>query len=164
MRSEEWGGGRAGEAADTELKTKTPHVNVGKKTEKNSAAKPSLGSSSINWETTHMTNGSCDFKPANKIPTIFRRSFSGFGCLQWRLWSISELFEQVPSGYLRQPWKIAHLWMIKNSDTYIHIHWYICVLKKKNCSYSKSWLWRLHLNVQFPMPLSVDRGRQRHSA
>ena len=26
-----WGGGRAGEAADTELKTKTPHVNVGKK-------------------------------------------------------------------------------------------------------------------------------------
>ena len=27
----EWGGGRAGEAADTELKTKTPHVNVGKK-------------------------------------------------------------------------------------------------------------------------------------
>ena len=25
-----WGGGRAGEAADTELKTKTPHVNVGK--------------------------------------------------------------------------------------------------------------------------------------
>ena len=27
-------GGRAGEAADTELKTKTPHVNVGKATAK----------------------------------------------------------------------------------------------------------------------------------
>ena len=27
-------GGRAGEAADTELKTKTPHVNVGKVTAK----------------------------------------------------------------------------------------------------------------------------------